>query len=182
MLGLAVYGSGIDRETWATTLPLSPCHHAACETWLWTLRPSYNLPEGGFLMKGSPPTLLCTLPRNMIRFVKLEVPIGTPTPLLCPNYPPPPPVLCVDPPQNCETGKVPGLRWHNLQEGACGDGLVLSSGARGQSHFEYMVWRCTTPPEQHRRRSRSSVVMHVTPELEVLGSNPGGVGTQCPRR
>ena len=24
--------------------------------------------------------------------------------------------------------------------------------------------------------------MHVTPELEVLGSNPGEVGTQCPRR
>ena len=24
--------------------------------------------------------------------------------------------------------------------------------------------------------------MHVTPELEVLGSNPGWVGTQCPRR
>ena len=36
------------------------------------------------------------------------------------------------------------------------------------------------PPSQ--RRSRSSAVMHVTPELEVLGSNPGGVGTQCPRR
>ena len=32
-----------------------------------------------------------------------------------------------------------------------------------------------------KRRSRSSAVMHVRPELEVLGSNPGGVGTQCPR-
>ena len=38
------------------------------------------------------------------------------------------------------------------------------------------------PPPTHTRRSRSSAVMHVTPELEVLGSNPGGVGTQCPRR
>ena len=34
----------------------------------------------------------------------------------------------------------------------------------------------------HALSSRSSAVMHVTPELEVLGSNPGGVGTQCPRR
>ena len=34
------------------------------------------------------------------------------------------------------------------------------------------------PPSQ---RSRSSGVMHVTPELEVLGSNPGGIGKQCPR-
>ena len=32
------------------------------------------------------------------------------------------------------------------------------------------------------RRSRSSAVMHVTPELEELGSNPGGVRTQCARR
>ena len=32
------------------------------------------------------------------------------------------------------------------------------------------------------RRSRSSAVMHMTPELKVLGSNPGGGGTQCPRR
>ena len=30
------------------------------------------------------------------------------------------------------------------------------------------------PPPTHTRRSRSSAVMHVTPELEVLGSNPGG--------
>ena len=37
-------------------------------------------------------------------------------------------------------------------------------------------------PSCRGRRSRSSAVMHVTPELEVLGSNPGGVGTQCPRR
>ena len=37
-------------------------------------------------------------------------------------------------------------------------------------------------PPITERRSRSSAVMHVTPELEVLGSNPGGVGTQCPRR
>ena len=29
-----------------------------------------------------------------------------------------------------------------------------------------------------QRRSRISAVMHVMPELEVLGSNPGGVGTQ----
>ena len=38
------------------------------------------------------------------------------------------------------------------------------------------------PPPPPRRRSRSSAVMHVTPELEVLGSNPSGVGTSCPRR
>ena len=37
-------------------------------------------------------------------------------------------------------------------------------------------------PRPHERRSRSSAVMHVTPELEVLGSNPGGVGPQCLRR
>ena len=40
----------------------------------------------------------------------------------------------------------------------------------------------TRPHSVLQRRSRSSAVMHVTPELEVLGSNPGGVGTQCPRR
>ena len=33
-----------------------------------------------------------------------------------------------------------------------------------------------------QRRSRSSAVMHVTPELKVLGSHPGGGRTQCPRR
>ena len=33
---------------------------------------------------------------------------------------------------------------------------------------------CTTAPLE--------APLHVTPELEVLGSNPGGVGTQCPRR
>ena len=32
------------------------------------------------------------------------------------------------------------------------------------------------------RRSRCSAVMHMTPELEVLGWNPGGVGTPCPTR
>ena len=37
------------------------------------------------------------------------------------------------------------------------------------------------PPSCHKGRSRSSGVMHVTPELEVLGSNPGAVGTHCPR-
>ena len=37
------------------------------------------------------------------------------------------------------------------------------------------------PYSLHWRRSRNSVVMPVTPELEVLGSNPGGFGTQCPR-
>ena len=31
-------------------------------------------------------------------------------------------------------------------------------------------------------RSRNPAVMHMTPELEVLGSIPGGGGTQCPRR
>ena len=44
-----------------------------------------------------------------------------------------------------------------------------------------VVCALATPPPD-RRRSRSSAVMHVTPELEVLGSNAGGVGTQCPRR
>ena len=38
------------------------------------------------------------------------------------------------------------------------------------------------PQNPGQRRSRSSAVMHVTPELKVLGSNPGGGRTQCPRR
>ena len=37
-------------------------------------------------------------------------------------------------------------------------------------------------PVPHERRSCSSAVMHVTPELEVLSSTPCGVGTQYPRR
>ena len=37
-------------------------------------------------------------------------------------------------------------------------------------------------PRSYIRRSRSSAVMHVTPELKVLGSNPGGGQTQYPRR
>ena len=42
--------------------------------------------------------------------------------------------------------------------------------------------RCCPPIPSCHRRSRSSAVMHVTPELKVLGSNPGGGQTHCPRR
>ena len=37
-------------------------------------------------------------------------------------------------------------------------------------------------PSSYRRRSHSSAVMHMTPELEVLGSIPRGGRTQCPKR
>ena len=39
-----------------------------------------------------------------------------------------------------------------------------------------------SPSPSPSRRSRSSAVMHVTPELKVLDSNPGGGQTHCPRR
>ena len=32
------------------------------------------------------------------------------------------------------------------------------------------------PPREHQTRSRSSAVMHLTPEVEVPGSNPRGGG------
>ena len=63
---------------------------------------------------------------------------------------------------------------------------LWGSGLRGGTGlFEHLFQ--TPPPhapslQASKRRSRSSAVMHVTPELEVLSSNPGGVGTQCPRR
>ena len=56
---------------------------------------------------------------------------------------------------------------------------VWPSGCQ-QLPQDHMICRGAHTPCE--RRSRSSAVMHVTPELEVLGSNPGGVGTQCPRR
>ena len=68
-------------------------------------------------------------------------------------------------------GRVPqgqGLAWP--REGRLG-GVGL-----GQGLIQEQAPRSGRPSlPDHKRRSRSSAVMHVTPELEVLGSNPDGV-------
>eukprot|EP00670_Eutreptiella_braarudii_P019831 CAMPEP_0174350762 /NCGR_PEP_ID=MMETSP0811_2-20130205/7912_1 /TAXON_ID=73025 ORGANISM="Eutreptiella gymnastica-like, Strain CCMP1594" /NCGR_SAMPLE_ID=MMETSP0811_2 /ASSEMBLY_ACC=CAM_ASM_000667 /LENGTH=162 /DNA_ID=CAMNT_0015479361 /DNA_START=273 /DNA_END=761 /DNA_ORIENTATION=+ len=77
-------------------------------------------------------------------------------------------VLRMAPPRST---KAKGVQWYNVR-------IQVSSG---KADFLIPI----LPPvslSSVQRRSRSSAVMHVTPELEVLGSNPGGVGTQCPRR
>ena len=45
----------------------------------------------------------------------------------------------------------------------------MAAGSRG---LQACMWGIV--PTKLRLRSRSSAVMHMTPELEVLGSNPAG--------
>ena len=95
-------------------------------------------------------------------------------------YPPPPSPEVIGPNSSLGLPPIKNFLWHLRRKVTVGQKISLAppttQGPLGVGGLPPTAPPAPLgPPPTEARRPRSSAVMHVTPDLEVLGWNPGGV-------